>query len=452
MSKRALLLVILPMLVFSLAGISYGWQGRMGGMEDPYGLVEDESDFLTHPAKVANGEGVRFYLDYRFLCTEVIGWDFAINHFTPGGVLTGSEKDDVSNEDLRHDVMAGAAFPLGQGRMGLFFTYSAFRGGTLFDGDYINSSGGSALLETKNVVNDFALRVLYGMPVDGFRLGAEAQMAYHLEEQEANVYIPSDTLLNFYSWPTPITVYAYPYDSSYWEALFKGSLERKIGPLDLEFTLRGGFDFGGQTKWSFDQQQPPGTPFAGFVTKGDVQGWQLGEDLWLRYPLAMDLTLPFLVRVDYRQKARDGEGPGSGIEAGNTLDNQDKAKNLAITVGGGLDKAFGKATRIAAGIYYNYLQEREDFSLLTIQPLTWENDDTNYPDTVEHQLLLRMAGEHTLSPTVALRAGLSLFYGWVKANNDSTHTDNTGFLDINRGSDHGSHWGIGASVGGTILW
>src|SRR5208337_2234455 len=121
------------------------------------------------------------------------------------------------------------------------------------------------------------------------------------------------------------TVYAYPYDSSYWEALFKGSLERKIGPLDLEFTLRGGFDFGGQTKWSFDQQ-PPGTPFAGFVTKGDVQGWQLGEDLWLRYPLAMDLTLPFLVRVDYRQKARDGEGPGSGIEAGNTLDNQDKAK------------------------------------------------------------------------------------------------------------------------------
>src|SRR5208337_1625937 len=137
MSKRALLLVILPMLVFSLAGISYGWQGRMGGMEDPYGLVEDESDFLTHPAKVANGEGVRFYLDYRFLCTEVIGWDFAINHFTPGGVLTGSEKDDVSNEDLRHDVMAGAAFPLGQGRMGLFFTYSAFRGGTLFDGDYI---------------------------------------------------------------------------------------------------------------------------------------------------------------------------------------------------------------------------------------------------------------------------------------------------------------------------
>jgi hypothetical protein len=448
--KRGMVLLMVFFLVCALSGVSEAWQGRMAGMGDPYGLVQDESDFLTHPSKIANGEGVRFYVDYRFTCTEIMVWDYAINHYTPGGVWTGLERDDVSNEVLRHSALAGVAFPLGPGRMGLFFTYNGIRGGTLYNGDYINSSGGSTILETKSVVNDFALRLLYGMPIVGFKVGAEAQIAYRLDIQETNVYTSTDELLNYYAWPMPITVYMYPHDSSYWDTQFKGSLEGKAGPLDLEFTLRGGFDFGGTNKWHRENQSLSGTPILGFDAKGDVRGWQIGEDLWLRYPLATDLTLPFLVRVDYQQKTRDGDGLGWGLSAGDYNDYENEKRDLAIIVGGGLDKAFGKDTRIAAGIYYNYLQGRESFSLLTIHPVTWENDDTNYPDTVEHQVLLRMAGEHTLSPAVALRAGLSFFYGWVDVRYDSTHTDNSGYLNIDRGTDHGSHWGIGASIGGTI--
>ena len=36
------------------------------------------------------------------------------------------------------------------------------------------------------------------------------------------------------------------------------------------------------------------------------------------------------------------------------------------------------------------------------------SDDT-YPDSVEHQILLRLAGERTISPAVALRGGISFF-------------------------------------------
>ncbi len=96
MSKRILFVVLLPVLVFALAGVSYSWQGRMGGMGDPFGLVADESDYLIHPAKIAKGEGIRFYGDYRFTYTGVTKWD---DRF-PGLV-------DVSGQELRHNVLRG---------------------------------------------------------------------------------------------------------------------------------------------------------------------------------------------------------------------------------------------------------------------------------------------------------------------------------------------------------
>src|SRR5208337_4841370 len=59
----------------------------------------------------------------------------------------------------------------------------------------------------------------------------------------------------------------------------------------------------------------------------------------------------WLVRADYRQETRDGFGPGFG--GFNSVGFQGEVRNLKITVGGGLDKEIDKATRIAAGIYYN---------------------------------------------------------------------------------------------------
>ena len=46
---------------------------------------------------------------------------------------------------------------------------------------------------------------------------------------------------------------------------------------------------------------------------GDVKGWNIGGDLWLRVPLAKDLSVPMLVKVDYQKKTRDGDGPGNAV-------------------------------------------------------------------------------------------------------------------------------------------
>lgn len=437
--RKGYLLLLLPLLVLILTSTSYAWQGRMGGMEDPYGLVADESDYLIHPAKIATGEGVRFYGDYRFTYTGVTNWN---DQYDAYAVPPSSQRADVSGEELRHDGLLGASFPVGPGRMGLFFQYDGMRGD--YDGDAIYSSGGNSRLEIKNDLDSFALRLLYGLPIGGFKLGAETQFAYRQESRGVNDYSLAGAVLNELWIPYPFP----PNKSVYWEALFKGSLDGKVGPLDVECTLRGGFDFAGTSQWSFEQQAPAG----GWDAKGDVQGWRIGGDLWLRYPVAPDLTLPVLVRIDYQTKTRDGDGPGWGTDTGNLYDYQNKKRDLAITVGGGVDKELNKATRIAAGIYYNYLQGKEDFSYFSVSPTTWSTDGMTYPDSIEHQLLLRMAGEHILSPAVTLRAGLNFFYGWMTGRIKYFFplNSNTGFFDIEELSGPGSHWGIGLSLGGTV--
>ncbi|OGP85710.1 MAG: hypothetical protein A2Z08_09945 [Deltaproteobacteria bacterium RBG_16_54_11] len=449
MKKVLLTMLGLFVLVFALSGISYGWQGRMGGMGDPFGLVVDESDYLIHPAKIANGEGVRFYGDYRFTYTGVIKWDDRFSVFGLSGVLINSGLIDVSGQELGHDALVGAAFPLWLGRMGLFFTYDGMRG------DYDGMSGTRTSLAMENNLDNFAVRVLYGLPVGGgFKLGAETQLAYRHELQEMNVFSASQVVLNSLGVPYP-----FPNNSSYLEALFKGSMEGKIGSLDVEFTLRGGFYLPGSnsSEWDFQVQSPPGNPVAAWKPNGEVHGWQVGSDLWLRYPLAPDLTLPFLVRADYLQRTRNGFGSGFDGPFSTNTDFRGEVRDLTITVGGGVDKEFGKATRIAAGIYYNYLQRKEDFTytVSSVGPGLFLMEDLTYPDSMEHQLLLRLAGEHTLSPAVTLRVGLKLFYGWVipeaKFASAASIAPLLSIFDVSsEGPGHGYDWGIGVSLGGTV--
>ncbi len=120
MKKVLLSLIGLSLLVFALTGTSYGWQGRMGGIGDPYGLISDESDFLTHPAKIAKGEGIRFYGNYRFTYTGVTGWDYNLDSFNTAGTLTGFYHYDTSGQEYRHNVLVGAGLPLGPGENGAF--------------------------------------------------------------------------------------------------------------------------------------------------------------------------------------------------------------------------------------------------------------------------------------------------------------------------------------------
>jgi hypothetical protein len=468
MKAKSLFIVILGFLVLSLAGVSYGWQGRMAGMGDPYGLVQDESDYLVHPAKIANGEGIRFYGDYRFTYTGVLKWDNEVNIFTPAGVPAFNFPKETSGDELRHEALVGSSFPLGPGRMGLFFTYSGMRGD--YDGklnEWALPSPAPTYFDTydlKSDLDNFALRLLYGLPLGSFKLGGEFQLAYRQEKNKAlynEDYGGGNRVLwiNFpwggiwaYENPFPLMV---PYDSRYWEALFKGSLEGKMGPLDLEVTLRGGFLFGGDNTYTYEVQRWIGNPVNSFDLKGDVTGWRIGGDLWARYPLANGLSLPFLVRVDYQEKTRDGDGPGQLGYNGFSFTYKNQEKSLGITVGGGVDKELSKGAKIAAGIYYNYLQGKNDVFFYDVLPPSAgggreENDYSPFPDSTEHQIMLRLAGERSISPAVTLRMGLAPFYGWVKENFKSSWISSSGMGYTDDVPTDGYHWGIKASVGGTI--
>lgn len=239
----------------------------------------------------------------------------------------------------------------------------------------------------------------------------------------------------------------HPYDSSYLEALFKESLEGVIGPVETAFTLREGVILWGENQYNY-LYSVGGVPLEGSDMDGDVQGWQIGGDLWVRYPLAKDLALPFLVRVDYQHKTRDGDGLGLYTLINNEVSYENEETALKLAVGGGIDTMLGKETRLAAGIYYNYLNSTNNFSFTAVPIANWIIDHS-CPDATEHQVMLRLTGEHEFSSAFTLRGGLNFFYGWLREGYALYRSLPPDTLQDDL-SLHGSHWGIGGSVGGSL--
>jgi hypothetical protein len=443
MKKSCLFLVIISFLVLSLAGVSYGWQGRMAGMGDPYGLVQDESDFLIHPSKIANGQGIILYGNYRFNYTGVTDWSYNLDLFNTAGTLLGFFHYDTSGQEYKHNALLGAAFPLGPGRMGLFFEYAGKRGD--YDG-HEDVLGMSNFLDYDlgSKLDNFALRLLYGLSICGFKMGGEFQLAYRQEENRNSIPYFLNYIVGTGSPTLNLTPFQLPYDSKYWEALLKGSLEGKVGPADVEFTLRGGFIFSGDNSLVV-------TEGAGFFdSSGDVKGWNIGGDFWLRYPLANDLSLPFLVRIDYQAKTRNGDGPGQGtIPPSFNYPYESKEKSFHLEAGGGVNKDFGKGTRIAAGIYYNYLHGKDTIKIRANFAGPFNDYDQFLPSN-EHQVMIRLAGELELSPLVTLRMGLAPFFGWVREDYKFSNINSLGIGFTDDIPMHGHRWGIGASIGGTV--
>ena len=464
MKKTPLFITILTFLVFSLAGIAYSWQGRMAGMGAPYGLIMDESDFLIHPAGIAKGQGINFYGHYRYDWREVTDWNYTVDTFDSTGLFLSRFPYRTSGHEWKNDALLGAAFPMGPGRMGLFFEYEGKRGdfhgrnnefyaflGSFFDRYSLDSD-----------LDRFALRLLYGLPMGGFKLGGEIQLAYRNEKNETflngdwNGTGPRAFYTNYplggESQYWNLFPFMFPYDSKYWEALLKGSIKGAIGPVKTGLTVRGGVIFGGDNKYDAKGNSPAG--ISAINMRGDVDGWRLGGDLWLRYPLKESLSLPFLFRVDYLKKTRDGDGSGFGPDLiVGIVDYKNKETIFQMEVGGGVDKEFAKGTRVAAGIYYDYIQNKNKFSGSGLDPATGDFTFINYskyPDHTEHQIILRLAGEKEITPMFAMRMGLNLFYGWVKEDFGFRYLDSTPNDDTTKSSLDGSHWGIGAWLGGTV--
>ncbi len=455
MKRTLVFLVCFSLLVFVMAGTSYSWQGRMGGMGDPYGLISDESDFLIHPAKIATGEGTRFYGDYRFTYRGVTDWSYSLDWFIPPGVYLGSIDYDTSGDELRHDALMGIAFPAGSGRMGIFFEYAGMRGDYSGNGYTTFPATAPFDYDLESDLDAFTLSLFYGLPVGGLQLGGEVQFAYCQEENETQLNLGGATFVNNFEasfnpvdFPYDLTLFPFmlPYDSSYMEALLKGSLEGAIGPVEAAFTLEGGFIFGGDNQWEY-ALTPPAPP-EGLDMDGSVEGWRIGGDLWLRYPVADGLALPFLVRINYQAKTRDGDGLGSLLLTGLDFDYKHEENSFELEVGGGLDKELVTGTRLAAGIYYSYNNSKNDLSM-QVQPIGLFFDYSDIPDYTEHRVRLGLAGEHELSPTVALRMGLDFFFGWVREDYEAYNP-----LSLPATADDisldGSHWGIGGSVGAAL--
>jgi hypothetical protein len=452
--KKRCLFMVLPLLVLVLAGTSYGWQGRMGGMGDPYGLVQDESDFLTHPAKIADGQGTKLYTNYRFTFRGVDDLGYDVDAGPAGFPPVFSTHYSTSGDEQTHDISTGIVFPAGSGRLGIFANYTFERGS--FDGA---STATVVPVESdyslKNRFDAFAFRLFYGLPIGhGFKLGGEAQLAYRGEKNETEL---TNALLGFYRnnifgsfvlfVDSAMNLYPFmtPYDSSYMEALFKGSVAGKVGPLDLAFTVRGGFLFAGNNDFSYLAINAllPGI----LDVKGDVQGWRLGGDLWLRYPLKADFAIPFLVRVDYQEKTRDGEGVGTGGVPPFSFDYKNREKSFNLEVGGGPEIQFAKGTKAAAGIYYSYVKADNDFDL-KLPSLSWQWDRSDYPNSAENRILVRLVGEHVLSRAITLQMGLHGFFGWVTE--DYNYTTTAIFPTSEDVSLSGHRWGLGGSFGAVV--
>jgi hypothetical protein len=449
MKKACLSLGILGFLVLSIAVPAYSWQGRMVGMGDPFGLVQDESDFLIHPAGIAQGQGVKFYGDYRFTYTGVTDWDIKLDRSNTAGTLVDFFHFDTSGHEYKHNALVGTAFPFGGGRMGLFFTYDGMRG------DYDGNEDRSALSNfaefdlTKNLDN-FALRLLYGRTVGGTDVGLELGMARRDEQQET-WWNQTDMLVatQNYIWSFDVPErslfpFMIPYDSKYWELLWKIGMAVKLAPLTTEASLRGGAIVSSDNDYRYLYQSPLGSPGYNADMNGDVTGWRIGSDIWTRYPGGGGLTFPFLFSFDYAEKKRDGSGIGTGpVDLGLLYAYTHKEHSLDLKAGGGVEKKFGATALLAAGIYYNYLRANDDIRLS--RNITGISDNSDFPFHREHRVILRLAGEKEFSPILALRMGLNFFYGWVDEEFKFTDTVMMDKIPLD-----GSHWGIGASLGGTI--
>jgi hypothetical protein len=448
MKQSSLSVIAVFLLVQILSGPVFAWQGRMAGLGDARGLIEDESDYLTHPASIAAGSGLVFYGNYRLDFDKGTRWD----HTMSSPAFSVAYPYSASGRTWKNEGQLGAVFPLGPGRMGVFFEYTGAWGkhggeesyaGFWSDADYYT-------YDLKNNLDDYALRLIYGLPVENVRLGGEIRLARRYEEQESSLLAPWGIETNYpwaaEGWPEEnLYPFLIPHRSKYWEAQGKVSVEGRTGPVKYDFTLRGGIPMASDNRYvyAFD--------FADVTEmEGRVKGFNAGGDLWLRIPLRDNLILPFVVSAEYRTIKRDG----AGLDGGTIPVAYDhETKSLVIKAGGGIDVTPAKGTRVAAGIYYDYIASKESTyhaysdsseGIFTIDTYS------HMPKRTEHRLTLKALVEKELTPTFVLRGGVNAFYGWARSDYVLTASWNESSFDPLDASPRGSNTGVNVSVGATV--
>jgi hypothetical protein len=443
MTKNSFSVVAASLFVLLLAAPSVAWQGRMAGVGDADGLIEDESDYLTHPAIIAAGSGLNSYGNYRLTYDQASKWDYSINSPASSVIYPFS----TSGHSWKNEGQVGAAFSLGTGRMGVFFDYTGI------DGKYSGDEGytgfwynGSGTYDFNNKIDNFALKVIYGMPVQAVKLGAEFQIAYRNEEQETNWLEDHGDFFKNYLWAAEdypeINLYPFmiPYKSKYWEAQGKISVAGSLGPAKYTFTLKGGIPF------ASDNNCDRGDSL--YTAEGKVKGFHAGGDFWLRTPLNDRLILPFVVSAGYKTIKRDGV---YDAELPWIVTYEHEAKDIFVKVGGGVDFTPANGTKVAAGLYYDFIRTNQNLYASDIDlPTFYVDEYTDMPKYTEHRWTLKTLAEKELSSMVVLRGGFNVFYGIVKSDYAYSAHDDFGPYSSLSASTSGSNMGVNVSAGATV--
>ena len=446
--------VALLLLAFLAAPVS-AWQGRMAGAGDAYGLIEDESDYLTHPAVIAMSKGFNAYGHYRLTYTKTSDWDYTVS--LPSGPYLYPFK--AGGDEWKNEGLLGAAFKLGAGMMGMFFEYTSIRGdydgSALYDGVF---ASGFNTYDMQHKLDDYALRLIYGLPVGAVNLGAEVQIAYRNEEKETLlVEDDGDFYLNFPFGAEGIiesTLFPYmiPYKSKYWEAQGKVSVAGTMGAAKYALTFKGGFPFASDNKYTAGYYD--GSTLDCQDAEGKVKGYNVGGDFWLRVPVNAKVALPFVVSAGYKKVTRDGDFASPSGLLISYISYEHEAEYMNVGVGGGVDFTPAKGTKVAAGLYYDYIRtsQKATFDYIDSGSNTFYDDYPDMPTQTEHRLTLKALAEKELTSTLAVRGGFNVFYGYVEADYATRHIYNGVFepdykFDI---SADGYNAGANASVGATF--
>jgi hypothetical protein len=441
--KKSFSVVAAFLFVVLLAAPSTAWQGRMAGVGDATGLIEDESDYLTHPAAIAAGKGFNAYGHYRLTYDKATTWDYSLR----APLYNVLDSFSTSGHSWKNEGQLGAAFALGAGRMGVFFDYVGVRG--TYSGNE-NFIGGPAAYDLDNKLDNVALKVIYGLPAGPVNLGGEFQIAYRDEEQK-NLWTAGNASLMNYPWAaedspeTNLYPFAIPYKSKYWSAQAKASALGMIGPAKYAFTLTGGLPFASSNEYRHDD-----LPFTYVNAEGKVKGFNVGGDFWLRVPLSDRLVLPFVVAAGYKNMKRDGSGISSWPSI---VTYEQETKDIFIKVGGGVDFTPAKGTKVAGGLYYDYLRTSQSIYFsddILPPPVFFIDNYTDLPKSSEHRLTLKVLVEKELCSRTVLRGGVNAFYGRVK--NDyayAAYNQNGPYAPLDISTD-GWTAGVNAAVGATI--
>jgi hypothetical protein len=427
------------------------WQGRMAGMGSVYGLVEDESDFLTHPAGIVNGQGFNFYGNMQFGTQTTDKLSYSYRYAAPATPGAWTEWDyDASGREFQYEGFFGGAFPLGKGRMGVFLQYSGSNGelrGDYVGSDYLGATSSVYTFDQEKNFDDLALRILYGIPASSnLKLGAEFQVDYKKDHATTKRSYGSSTSINesygFSDSPNSLLYLGVPCDSRYYEASMKASMETTIGPAKASFTARGGIPFSSENDYYYLYNSTAGGDHDG----GKVKGRSFGADAWIRLPLNGNLSLPFLVTFDYKKLTRKAEGRemlGWSAYYGRHI-YRDESVNL--TAGGGIDYTPVQGTKIAGGLYYTYLKDTTDFIYAySDYPNigSWRYyDNSGFPEAKEHKVSFKGAVEKVISPDLTFSGGFNAFYGRTKQTCDYRYASTGTYTPYRFSSSaKGSHWG-----------